>query len=71
MEKPRRFYKRRADVVFAIYVYSRCTMYMHGAFPEISGASSVKNWHPPRTDREKGSERGRGKGTEWEGRKLQ
>jgi hypothetical protein len=32
---------------------------MHGAFPAISGASSVKNWHPPRADREKGSERRR------------
>jgi hypothetical protein len=28
----------------------------------ISGASSVKIWHPPRTDREKGSEEGKGRG---------
>jgi hypothetical protein len=31
----------------------------------ISGASSVKNWHPPRAGREKGSEEGRGRGMEW------
>jgi hypothetical protein len=36
-------------------------MYIHGAFSAISGASSVKIWHPPRTDREKGSEEGRRK----------
>jgi hypothetical protein len=30
---------------------------MHGAFPAISGASSVKNLHPPRAGREKGSAR--------------
>jgi hypothetical protein len=35
----------------------------------ISGASSVKIWHPPRTDKEKGSEEGRVRGNEWEGRK--
>jgi hypothetical protein len=51
------------------YIYSRCTMYMHGPFPAISGASGVKNWQPPRTDSEKGSERVRGRGMEWEGRK--
>jgi hypothetical protein len=46
---------------------------MHGAFPATSGASGVKIWDPPRIDREKGSEegRGRGRGKEWEGRKLQ
>jgi hypothetical protein len=35
----------------------------------ISGASGVKNWHPTRAGREKGSERG----MEWGGggRKLQ
>jgi hypothetical protein len=42
---------------------------MHGAFPAISGASDVKIWHPPSTDREKGSEEVRGRGMEWEGRK--
>jgi hypothetical protein len=42
-----------------------------GAFPAISGASSVKNWHPPRARREKGSERGRGRGMEWRSRKFQ
>jgi hypothetical protein len=36
---------------------------MHGAFPAISGAFGVK-WHPPRTGREKWSERGRGRGME-------
>jgi hypothetical protein len=44
--------------------------YMRGAFPATSGASGVKIWHPPRTDREKESEEGRGRGKEWEGRKL-
>jgi hypothetical protein len=44
---------------------------MHGAFSAISGASSVKNWQPPRAGREKGSERGRGGGMEWGNRKLQ
>jgi hypothetical protein len=42
---------------------------MHGAFPAISGASSVKIWHPPRIGREKLSEEGRERGKEWEGRK--
>jgi hypothetical protein len=46
-------------------------MYMHGAFPAISGASGVKMWHPPRTGREKWSEKGRGREMEWGGRKLQ
>jgi hypothetical protein len=50
------------------YIYIK-PLYMHGAFPATSGASSVKIWHPPRTDREKGSELGRGRGKEWEGRK--
>jgi hypothetical protein len=44
-------------------------MYMHGAFPAISGASGVKIWHPLRIGREKGSEEGRGRGKDWEGRK--
>jgi hypothetical protein len=60
---PRRFYKRRADVVFAIYI--AVVLYMHGVFLVISGASSVKIWHPPRTGMEKRSERGRGRGMEW------
>jgi hypothetical protein len=34
---PRRFYKRRADVVFAIYI--AVVQNIHGAFPAISGAS--------------------------------
>jgi hypothetical protein len=42
---------------------------MHGVFSVISGASSVKIWHPPRTGMEKGSEEGRVRGNEWEGRK--
>jgi hypothetical protein len=62
----RRFYKRRADVVFAVYI---AVVYMHGVFSVISGASSVKIWHPPRTGMEKGSEEGRVRGNEWEGRK--
>jgi hypothetical protein len=45
-----------------LYIYSR---YMHGVFSVISGASSVKIWHPPRTGREKGSEEGRVRGNEW------
>jgi hypothetical protein len=49
---PRWFYKRRADGVFAIFI-----AVVHGAFPVISIASGVKNWHPPRTDREKGVNR--------------
>jgi hypothetical protein len=57
-----RFYKRRADVVFAIYI--AVVMYMHGVFSVISGNSSVKIWHPPRTGIEKGSEEGRGRGNE-------
>jgi hypothetical protein len=36
-------------------------LYIHGADPATSGASGVKIWHPPRTGREKGSERGRGR----------
>jgi hypothetical protein len=48
--RARRFYKRRADVVFAIYI-----AVVHAV---ISGASSVKIWHPPRTGMEKGSEEG-------------
>jgi hypothetical protein len=59
---PRRFYKRRADVVFAIYITVVHTV--HGAFSVISGASSVDIWHPPRIGREKGSEEGRGRGNE-------
>jgi hypothetical protein len=39
-------------------------------FSVISGASSVKIWHPPRTGMEKESERGRGRGMEWGGRKA-
>jgi hypothetical protein len=42
--EPRRFYKRRAEVVFAMYI---AVVHMHGPFPVISGASGVKNWHPP------------------------
>jgi hypothetical protein len=57
---PRGFYKRRADVVFAIYI---------AVFSVISGASSVKIWHPPRTGMEKGSVEGRVRGIEREGRK--
>jgi hypothetical protein len=55
--KPWRFYKRRADVVFAIYI---ADVYIHGAFSVISGASSVES-----TGREKGSEEGRVRGNEW------
>jgi hypothetical protein len=62
---PRRFYKRRAYVVFAIYIAVVHTW----SFSVISGASSVKIWHPPRTGREKGSEEGRGRGNEWVGSK--
>jgi hypothetical protein len=58
---PRSFYKRRADVVFAIYT---AVVHIHVAFSVISGASSVKIWHPPRAAREKGSEEGRGRGNE-------
>jgi hypothetical protein len=62
---PRRFYKRRADAVFALYIDA-----VHPwSFPATSGASGVKNWRPPRTDREKGSEQERGRGKEWEGKK--
>jgi hypothetical protein len=63
---PRRFYKRRADILFAIYI---AFVYMHGAFSVISGASSVKIWDSPRIGLEKGSEEGRVRGNEWEGRK--
>jgi hypothetical protein len=45
------------------YIYIQ-PLYIHGAFSVISGASSVKILHPPRTDREKGSEEGRGRGNE-------
>jgi hypothetical protein len=45
-------------------------LYIHGAFPAISGASSVKIWHPPRTGREKGIEEGRVRGNEEEGQKA-
>jgi hypothetical protein len=34
-----------------LYIYP---LYMHGPFPAISGASGVKNWHPPRTEGRKG-----------------
>jgi hypothetical protein len=34
-------------------------LYIHGADPATSGASGVIIWHPPRTGREKVSERGR------------
>jgi hypothetical protein len=44
-------------------------LYMHGVLSVISGASSVKIWHSPRTGMEKGSEEGRGRGNEWAGRK--
>jgi hypothetical protein len=44
-------------------------MYMHGAFPVISGAPGVKIRHPPRTGIEKGSEEGRGRGNELGDRK--
>jgi hypothetical protein len=37
---------------------------MHGVFSVISGASSVKIWHPPRTGIEEGSEEGRGRENE-------
>jgi hypothetical protein len=40
-------------------------LYIHGVFPAISGASSVKNWHPPRAGREKGSEEGTVISIEW------
>jgi hypothetical protein len=62
MLHPRRFYKRRADVVFAIYIAVVHTV--HGSFSVISGASSVKIWHSPRAGREKGSEEGIGRGNE-------
>jgi hypothetical protein len=39
-------------------------------FSVISGASSVKIWHPPRTGREKGSEEGRERGNELGGQKA-
>jgi hypothetical protein len=42
---------------------------MHGVFSVISGVSSVKIWHPPRIGMEKGSEKARVRGNEWEGRK--
>jgi hypothetical protein len=56
-----RLEKRRTDVVFAIYIYIY-PLYIHGAFSATYSASSVKIWHPPRAGREKGSERGRGRG---------
>jgi hypothetical protein len=40
-------------------------LYMHEVFSVISGASSVKIWHPPRTGIEKGSEEGRGRGQQY------
>jgi hypothetical protein len=40
----------------------RTSSLLYIAFPAISGASSVKIWHPPRAGREKGSEMGRGRG---------
>jgi hypothetical protein len=42
-------------------------LYIHGADPATSGASGVKIWHPLKTGREKGSEKGRGRGMEWGG----
>jgi hypothetical protein len=46
-------------------------LYIHGAEPATYNASGVKIWHPPRTGREEGSARGRGRGKECGGRKLQ
>jgi hypothetical protein len=44
------------------YINSRCTVHPWGVFSVISGASSVKIWHPLRAGIEKGSEEGKGKG---------
>jgi hypothetical protein len=55
---PRRFYKRRKDVVFAIqYIWP---WFIHGAYPAIPTAPLVLKFgiHQLRTGREKGSERG-------------
>jgi hypothetical protein len=49
------------------YIY---TVGVVHAFPATSGASGVKIWHPPRTDREKGSEQERGRGKEGRGVSL-
>jgi hypothetical protein len=53
---PRRFYKRRADVVFAIYI---AVVHTWSFPPRTIAIISM-----PRTDREKGSEEGRGRGNE-------
>jgi hypothetical protein len=53
----------------AIAVYKLYTVYCIAVYLYTSGASGVKIWHPPRTDRENGSQEGRRRGKEWEGRK--
>jgi hypothetical protein len=59
---PRRFYNRRADVVFAIYI---AVVHEWSFFSDQWRLyCSVKIWHPPRTSIEKGSEQGRGRGNE-------
>jgi hypothetical protein len=61
-----RFYKRRADVVFAIQ-YIAIVHPKNGAFPAISGASSVKIWHPEQAGRKgvrRGEEEGMSRGAE-------
>jgi hypothetical protein len=58
--------EKEKDVVFAIYIWP---LYIYGAEPATHSASSIKIWHPPKTGREKGSEKGRGRGKEWGSRK--
>jgi hypothetical protein len=54
----RRFYKWRADVVFAIYIAVVHTW----SFFSDQWRLYVKIWHPLRAGREKGSEEERGRG---------
>jgi hypothetical protein len=49
---------RRLCYIYCIAVVHISMVVHPGTFPATSGASSVKIWHPPRTDREKGSEEG-------------
>jgi hypothetical protein len=46
----------------AYFTVLYCNLKCYNAFSAISGASSVKIWHPPRTDKEKGSEEGEEEG---------
>jgi hypothetical protein len=57
--RPRRFYKRRADLVFAIYI---AVVHAWSFFSDQWRLCSVKILHPSRTGIEKGSEEGRGRG---------